>query len=221
METAEVRKRTFYETFTPLRPDVEIIDKNRAYLDSGSFLHAVKARRSIRQYADRLVERDKLEYIVQAGRYTATGSNRQECRFVVVQDGLSTFKDIIWNGVAAAKDNPGDIPEQMLPALQRFLDMRAQGTDYLFRDAPAVIYVAAESAVNAALAAQNMEMAAVSQGLGMLYNGFLVRLAAGNPAALDWLDLKDKPVQVCMLVGYPRVTYQRTAPRRAADVRWR
>ncbi len=39
-------------------------------------------------------------------RVARTGSNRQECRFVVVQDGLSTYKDIIWNGVAAAKGFP-------------------------------------------------------------------------------------------------------------------
>jgi nitroreductase len=42
------------------------------------------------------------------------------------------------------------------------------GMDYLFRNAPAVLYVAADSAVDAALAAQNMEMAAVAQGAGPL-----------------------------------------------------
>ncbi len=72
----------------------------------------------------------------------------------------------------------------------------------------------------AALAAQNMEMAAIAQGLGVLYNGFLVYATGMNPDARAWLDIGDKPVQVCMLAGTPRVAYKRTAPRKAADVRW-
>jgi hypothetical protein len=141
-------------------------------------------------------------------------------RFVVVQYELSKLKDMIWNGVETSAEQPGELSAQMVPALKNFAGMRAQGTDYLFRDAPAVIYVAAESAVDAALAAQNMEMAAVAQGLGMLYNGFLVFATNMNSVAREWLDIAEMPVQVCMLAGYPRVTYERTAPRKPADVRW-
>ncbi len=202
-------------------PDVETIDGGGFWLNAGTLLHTVKARRSIRQYAGKPVEREKLERIVQAGRYTATGANRQACRFVVVQNGLPMLKKMIWNGVEAAKEQPGPPPAQMLDALHGFAQMRAQGTDYLFRDAPAVLFVATESAVDAALAAQNMELMAVSQELGILYNGFLVYAANMLPDVREWLDVQDKPVQVCMLAGYPRVTYRRTAPRRTADARWR
>jgi hypothetical protein len=66
-----------------------------------------------------------------------------------------------------------------------------------------------------------MELAAVSQGLGVMYNGFLAFATNMNPAVRTWLDIQDKSVQVCMLAGYPRVSYARTAPRRIADVRWR
>jgi nitroreductase/NAD-dependent dihydropyrimidine dehydrogenase PreA subunit len=201
--------------------DVEAFDAERFGLDIRKLLYTIKARRSIRHYTARPVESDKLNKILQAGRYTATGANRQGCRFVVVQDGLAAYKDLIWSGIEAAIANPGELPAELLDSLRRFADMRKQGTDYLFRNAPALIYIAADSAVDAGLAAQNMELAAVAQGLGMLYNGFLVYAASLNPAALEWLDVTDKPVQVCMLVGYPDVTYERTAPRREADVRWR
>ena len=200
--------------------DVESYDIEAYGINAYELLNSIKYRRSIRQYADKAIEREKLELIVQAGRYTATGSNRQACRFIVVEDGLSKLKEMIWNGVETAAEQPGETSAQMVFALKNFVGMRAQGTDYLFRDAPAVIYVAAESAVDAALAAQNMELAAVAQGLGMLYNGFLVFATNMNPAAREWLDISDIPVQVCMLAGYPSVTYKRTAPRKPADVRW-
>ena len=45
--------------------------------------------------------------------------------------------------------------------------------DYLFRNAPAVLYIVSDSPLDAGLAAQNMETMAVSLGLGVLYNGYL------------------------------------------------
>jgi nitroreductase len=200
--------------------DVEAYDKERFGFNIENFIHTVKFRRSIRQYKSKPIERERLERIIQAGRYTATGANRQACQFVVIQDELTAFKEVIWSGIEAAVKNSTDTPPNMLTSLRRFTDMRTSGTDYLFRDAPAVVYIAAESTVDAALAAQNMEMAAIAQGLGVLFNGFLVYAASMNPAACEWLEVKNKPIAVCMLMGYPRVTYQRTAPRREADVRW-
>ena len=83
------------------------------------------------------------------------------------------------------------------------------------------MYVAEDNPQSGCLAAQNMELAAISQGLGVMYNGYLSDATSINKEACDWLDLEDKKVQICMLLGYPDVAYKRTAPRRKADVRWR
>ncbi len=32
-----------------------------------------------------------------------------------------------------------------------------------------------------------------------------------------FLEAEDKPLQICMLLGHPAVSYRRTAPRRAGD----
>lgn len=197
--------------------DVEDFDEKRFGFDIDNLMHTIKQRRSIRQFEDKKIEAEKLEKIVQAGRYTATGSNSQNCRFVVVQDGMDELKKMIWDYI----DNGEDIPEERRAAFKRIGDKRENGIDFLFRNAPAVIYVASESAVNAALAAQNIELAAVAQGLGVMYNGYLVGATNMNEKAVKWLDLEDKPVAVSMTIGYPSVKYQRSAPRKEADVRWR
>ena len=49
-------------------------------------LQAISARYSVRSYQPRPVEPDKLERILQAARLAPSASNRQEWRFVVVQD---------------------------------------------------------------------------------------------------------------------------------------
>lgn len=62
---------------------------------------------------------------------------------------------------------------------------------------------------------------AVSLGLGMLYNGYLARIADDHKELKTWLGIGGKKIEACMLLGYPNVTYARTAPRKPAHVIWR
>lgn len=50
-------------------------------------LSAVRGRRSIRHYASRPVEEDKLNKVLEAARLSPSASNRQSWKFVVVKDG--------------------------------------------------------------------------------------------------------------------------------------
>ncbi|MBQ5702715.1 MAG: nitroreductase family protein, partial [Peptococcaceae bacterium] len=79
-------------------PEFDMADVSacRMELDADVLLQAIKGRRSIRNYQAKKVEKDKLHLLAEAGRYTATAKNTQGCRFVLVQDELDTFKDMIW-----------------------------------------------------------------------------------------------------------------------------
>lgn len=198
--------------------DVQAVNPAGVRLEIDTLLETVKSRRSIRHYQEKKVEKAQLEQILEAGRYTATAVNRQACRFIFVQEELEAFKKIVWNDLEKAYD-AGDetaVQMQMLVNLRR-----AKKIDYLFRNAPAVVLIAAENLWDAGLAAQNMELAALAQGLGMLYNGYLVRAVKLSDEAQQWLQTDGKPVVVAMLLGYPDVQYQRTAPRKKADAVWR
>nr|WP_255416535.1 MULTISPECIES: nitroreductase family protein [unclassified Halanaerobium] len=92
----------------------------------------------------------------------------------------------------------------------------------LFFNAPAVIAVSAESPVNAALASGNMELMANALNLGVVFSGFSVTAAEDNQEIKDFLNLKENKVLVTvMIIGYPDVEYQRTVPRKKADVKWK
>ena len=77
--------------------DVEEYDGESFAVKPENFLHAVKFRRSVRNFQNRKIDRETMERILQAGRYTPTAKNRQACRFIVVQDQLDEFKDLIWD----------------------------------------------------------------------------------------------------------------------------
>ena len=72
--------------------DVEEYDADTFRVDPEHFLHAVKFRRSIRSFRDKKLDRDCLERILQAGRYTPTAKNRQGRRVFLVPAG--SFKQL-------------------------------------------------------------------------------------------------------------------------------
>ena len=50
------------------------------------FLDLAKQRCSIRSFSDKPVEKEKLEYILEAGRVAPSACNKQPQRIIVVQD---------------------------------------------------------------------------------------------------------------------------------------
>ena len=49
-------------------------------------LDVIRNRRSVRSYADKPVERDKIQRLLEAARLAPSASNRQEWKFVVVRE---------------------------------------------------------------------------------------------------------------------------------------
>ena len=83
---------------------------------------------------------------------------------------------------------------------------QAGNNDSLFFNAPVVIAIVADSAVDAALAASNMELMAFAQGWDHCYSGFFVRSAQQNLQIKEFLGLSEsQEVMVCMVLGYPNV----------------
>ena len=96
----------------------------------------------------------------------------------------------------------------------------------VFRNAPAVIVVHGDrrnvlGATNAALAIRNMELLAVTMGLGTCWVGFL-KAAAGRSKKIDrLLELpNNRTVHGAVMVGHPKHGYRHKMARRSRDVRW-
>lgn len=202
---------------------VEEYDRDRFALDPDRFLHAVKFRRSIRNYRDCPVEREKLTRILEAGRYTPTAKNRQACRFIVLQEELETFKDLLWEEIPGiAETIKADLPHYAMMFKFMYRNRRKDpADDALFFNAPVCLLIGSEDPLDGGLAAANIENMAVAEGAGVLYSGYLKRIISASPVLKEWLGLGEIPLTCCMLLGYPAVTYRRTAPRKQADIRWR
>ncbi len=203
--------------------DVEEYKAEQFCLEPEKVLRSIKFRRSIRSYKPETVKQSDLEQLVQAGRYTATAKNNQDCWFIFVQNNLEQLKSMVWDYIDDMEKREGrNIDRELLPYVSFNRRRKAnKKDDYLFRNAPVVLYITSDWSLDAGLAAQNIENMAVSLGMGALYNGFLARISDANAELKTWLGIEGKTIKACMLLGYPDRSYVRTAPRREANVIWK
>ena len=199
---------------------VKPYDKDNFSISSDQLLNAIKFRRTIRQYRNKDVEKEKLEKIIEAGRYTPTGSNKQNIRYVVIshpennieKDGLKTFAKIM---------KPAGVLEKVVKLPIEVSKYKLE-EGFFFHKAPIVIFVISTDAVNASLASENMELMAESLGLGVLFGGLFVRAAKMSKKIRNELGMTGKEKLItAMAIGYPAVKYQRTVVRKEAKVDWR
>ena len=191
-------------------------------MDAENLLHFMQFRRSVRQFRKESVPMEYMENILEAGRYTPTAANRQDVSYILVKENLDEFRKIVWNGLGERLAK--GIPDPYAYRMQIFYDayLANPEDDRLFCGADICMLVLSDVPVNGTLAMTSMELMAQAQGVGVLYSGFLQRIILDTPKALEFLGLDDtKTLGTVMLFGMPDVKYQRTAPRKKADVTWK
>ena len=194
-----------------------------------SILSFIKLRRSIRQFKDRTVEQKLIRQIIEAGRYTATASNRQELTFIVVEKEMAVFREQVITRLAekgreilasdSAISTSRNYAKRWIAAEESYRE-NPDEKDILFFNAPVVILIAGDHQIDAGLAASNMELVACASGLGVLYSGFITR-GTDNEETRKTLKIPEgKDILIALVIGYPDVQYRRSAPRKKADVVW-
>jgi nitroreductase len=147
-------------------------------------LETIQKRRSIRTYQDKIVEPEKLKRVLEAARLAPSASNRQEWRFVVVQD--------------------INIREQL---------MKAASNQKFVAQAPVVIAACADTdmhvmrcgqlcyTIDVAIAIDHMTLQAVEEGLGTCWVG-----AFDQTEVKRILNIPDRIQIVSLLtLGYPAI----------------
>ena len=202
--------------------EVKELDETCA-LDPNALLDAIAFRRSIRDYKAKKVEREKLEKMAETVRYTATAKNNQDTFVVFVQEQKEEFKQMVWDYIdAIIPQKRTEIPRELLPYAGFNRQRKADpANDFLFRNAPVVVFITSDWVLDPGMAAQNMELMANAQGLGVLYNGFLARIVDNSETLKEWLGIAGKQIKGCLLLGYPAVKYHRTVPRKPANTVWK
>jgi len=196
----------------------EISDCTR--LSPEELMLAIKTRRSVRKFKKIPVESEKIDKIIEAGRFTATAENRMDVHYAVLQgNSVPEYEEEVLKKYRSAA--------KLAKATEKFIRLKTSilsadmSEGFLFYHAPAVIMVISKTDWDANLAAQNMELMAEALGLGVTYIGLYSVVANFMPRLRKKLGIgrREKLVQT-LAVGYPDVKYRRTVPRRKADVKY-
>lgn len=145
-------------------------------------IDAIVKRRSIRKYANKKVELEKLERVLKAGQLAPTAKNKQNLKFIIVRD--QNTKKLI----AEASRNQGFIAEA-----DCVIVLCATEPDYIMMcGQPAYV-------IDASIAADHMILQATEEGLGTCWIGAFdekkVKEILGIPEAIR--------VPILFPLGYP------------------
>lgn len=143
---------------------------------------AIKSRRSIRSFADRTIEEEKLRKVLEAGRLAPSAGNMQEWKFVVVRDKHTKEK------LATAANNQRFIAraDVVIAGCATEVDKIMTCGQYTYP-------------IDLAIAMDHMSLQAVEEGLGTCWIGAFkedeVKSILGIPKEIRVVEL--------MPLGYP------------------
>ena len=205
-------------------------------LPSGNFLNALKFRRSIREFKDTEIAQEKIEAILEAGRYSPTASNRQPLRYIVLSkqkveetsrlahEIFKTATDDIAHRDEIVRDKFKGVPRYFDMWIPRCKDYFEKGIDRFFFHASAVVIMVAKkddpwAKTDGSIAYGNMDMIANTLGLGTCFVGMFEIAGGVDKKLYESIGIKeDEAPFVTFAIGEPRVKYRRTTARKKLDI---
>jgi len=204
------------------------------------------SRRSSRRYRPDPISDDDVEKLLEVAVHAGTSSNDQSEGFIVIRDQkiLSELEasviDVLWSAGLKYLGSDGIMAKlltkkygkEMIRRYRMYSQIithrRKNDTlkGMIFQNAPLVIIAHSVGtnflgSANCALAIRNMEILALTMGLGTCWAGLLV-FAAGKSGEINKiLGLgKNRQIHGALMVGYPQFEYKRMIPRKDREVRW-
>ena len=183
-------------------------------VDSDTLLRLIKSRRSMRQFTEKDIPAEVVSQIIEAGRYTPTGGNKQGVSYVVIKEKKDECEKIAVSMLRRVQ------PE--MAATNPYMKNIEIDDHFLFKGAPVVIVIKSIDLLDGALAASSMELMSQSLGLGALYSGFFTFAVRQTSELTQMLAVaQGEEVVTTLVLGYPAVEYRRTAQRENATVIYR
>ena len=178
-------------------------------IDPDVLLSQMKSRRSMRQFTEKDVSQDDISKIIEAGRYTPTGGNKQRVSYAIIRENKDECERIAISSLRKLKP--------LLGMIRPYVRNLVFDDNFLFKGAPAVIVIKSTDPLDGALAASTMELMAQSLGLGVLYSGFFTRSVRRSRRLKRLLSVAPhEKIVTTLVIGHPAVHYQRTAQRESA-----
>lgn len=210
-----------YEGTLPSGRDLSI-----DFLEPGELKEHLVARRTTRTFQESLVEKEKLEEILDVVRYAPSGSNRQPVRWIVIsgREKVTEIADKVARWMASLAEKEKDDP--MAAAFGQISDLYCKGIDRITRNAPQLILTMVPSdnpwgQTDSTIALSWFEILCQSYGIGTCWLGLVRMPAREDPSILGHLPIPEGyELGFSMAFGYARYIQRGIPKRNKADITW-
>jgi nitroreductase/NAD-dependent dihydropyrimidine dehydrogenase PreA subunit len=183
----------------------------------GEIERQVKMRRSIRHYRAEIPQRALIEKVLDAAEWAPSASNRRLHRWTVLLGRTET--DWVAGQLMDWAETSGEEP--------RLAELKRAGTNLVTCGAPCLLLCHGPEGdenclVDAAIAAETVELLLAERGLASCWAGWLRRLYSKVPSLVERFALpQGHRVLAALMVGYPDgERYAGVPPRKKAEPRW-
>lgn len=193
-------------------------------IDEGQAMQFLRARRSIRHFLDKPVEKSKIQRLIEAARYAPTGGNSQSVEWLVLSD-RSRIKEIAGLTIGWLRQivkNPQIAAAS--PYLQSAVAAWDAGNDSVLRNAPVlVVAMAPKEAMNGlvdlTIALSYLDLFAPAMGLGTCWAGLLQGALLSTPSIRTSIGIPEAyPHHYPIMLGYPELKYYRLPERKVPKI---
>jgi len=213
-------------------------------MDTDTFIQFIRKRRSHRHFKDKEISRELIEKLIDTCRYAPTGGNLQGVEIMVIENRekineLSSLTVDFFNIIGtSAEEQLAQLPSEEKTSKKGFLLQRTArykerltraretGYDSIFHHAPVVMVFhshleTASAKDDCVIASTTIGLTAMTMGLGTTYIGLFDAAAKNHPPVNEALNLPPgHGVFSVLIMGYPKLKYQRTVDRKPIKTTW-
>jgi len=201
------------------------IDKDLE-ISEGQAVQFLRSRRSIRFFKKQIVEKEKLQRLIEIARYAPTGGNLQLLEWIVFTD-ADRIKEIAGLTVGWMRKVMEKAPQTVPPYFPLIVGAWDMGYNSVTWGAPALIIASAPKEattgmMDVSLALSYLDLAAQKLGLGTCWAGLVEGALQGSAKVRESVGLPDgHPYHYPMMAGYPKRKYTRLPERKAPKITWK
>ena len=171
-------------------------------------LTLIKSRHSTRKFLQKPVEKEKLDLVIEAGRFAPSGGNNQTTHFIVIQDKV-VLEELA--RIAREEFAKMELTPDTYASLATAIKLRKKGTYVFHYNAPVLILTAnridyGNNMADCSCAVENMMLMANALDLGSCWINQINWLNR-NSAMVTYLKKlgmqEGETVYVSMVLGYP------------------
>ena len=201
--------------------------ENFKNMDYENLNQMIRMKRSIRQFKDKPVDIELIDKILDIGRVSPTGGNRQPLKFTVVNstEKLEELKLLAMNTLYDYGQKIEGRYKQVFSNM--LLNYKDSGYDRLFYNATSLIVIygdpkdSSNMHIDGGIAGGQMTLIAETLGLGSCFIGFLNFAASQNSDIYKFLKIPEGNRMITNIVlGYKDVEYMRTVPKKKLTVNY-